>query len=43
MAVGLAAVLSDGLDPAKAREWDLYVFRAYLLVGFGNHMQSLPR
>ena len=26
------AVLSDGLDPAKAREWDLYVCRAFLLV-----------
>ena len=43
MAVVLAAVLSDGLDPAKAREWDLYVCRAYLLVGAGKHMQSLLR
>lgn len=30
----LAAVLSDGFDPAKARDWDLYVCRAFLLVRF---------
>lgn len=28
----LFAVLADGFDPAKAREWDLFVCRAVLLL-----------